>query len=421
MITVTRFKLYPSKEIEDKLFSNLRICSFVYNWCLEHNTWNDSVLPQLKDVYPDVKEVHSIVLQNVIHQVRDNIKVLSAHKKKGKKVGRLRHKSRHSMIFEQSGFKIDGDMLRLSKLGAIPIVLSRPIGGTIKQIVIKHTKTHNWFAAVVSEINEIDDWFAFRKTYCKPSKSVFKAVGIDLNVSNFLTDSDGLVIEHPKNVKKAEKRLKRQQRKLSRKKKGSNNRKKQKKIVAKVHETVDNRREDFLQKSSRYYVNSYDVIALEDLSIAQLIEISNSGMAKTILDASWGKFVNYVSYKAENAGKYVVKVIAKGTTQDCSVCGKTVPKDLSVRIHSCPYCGSVMPRDYNSAWNIKLRGLKMVGWGTPEPSVLDIRKLNTLAEIRTSILDINNPEQVFVNETKNLPSLGTEGVKILTTTLMPNS
>ncbi len=400
MIEVTRFKLYPNKEVEDKLFSNLRICSFVYNWCLEHNILNDSVLPQLKTVYPDIKEVHSIVLQNVVHQVRDNIRALSELKKKGKKVGRLRHKPRHSMIFEQTGFKIEGDMLRLSKIGAIPIVLSRSIKTPIKQIIIKHNKTHNWFAIVVSRTNEIDDWFAYRRTYQKSAKPTFKAVGIDLNVSNFSTDSDGLVIEHPKNVKKSEKRLRRQQRKLSRKKKGSQNRKKQKRIVASVHERTQHRREDFLHKSSRHYVNNYDLIALEDLSIAEMVENGNTGLSKSILDASWGKFANYVLYKAENAGKYAVCVIAKGTTQDCSVCGKTVPKDLSVRIHSCPYCGSVMPRDYNAAQNIKLRGIEMVGWGTSEPGFFNIEKLNTLAEIRTSVLDINNPEQVFVNETR---------------------
>jgi len=398
MIEVTRFKLYPNKETEDKLFSNLRICSFVYNWCLEHNIWNDSVLPQLKEVYPDVKEVHSIVLQNVVHQVRDNIKVLSALKKKGKKVGRLRHKSRHSMIFEQTGFKIDGDLLRLSKIGAIPIVISRPIKGEIKQIVIKHNKVHSWFAAVVSKTREIDDWFAFRRTYQKPKQ--VKAVGIDLNISNFLTDSDGLVVEHPKNIKKAEKRLKRQQVSLSRKVRGSHNRKKQKRIVAKVHEKVENRRNDFLHKISRYYVDNYDLIALEELSISELVQKSNTGMAKAMLDASWGKFATYILYKAENAGKYAVQVLAKGTTQDCSVCGKTVPKDLKDRTHRCPYCGSIMPRDYNSAQNIKLRGLEKVGWGTPEPSFLDVGKLNTLAEIRTSILDINNPEQVFVSDSR---------------------
>jgi len=398
MIQVTRFKLYPGKEVEEKLFSNLRICSFVYNWCLEHNIWNDSVLPQLKEVYPDIKEVHSIVLQNVVHQIRDNIKALSELKKKGKKVGRLRHKSRHSMIFEQTGFKIDGDMLRLSKIGTIPIVISRPIEGTIKQIIIKHNKTHKWAAIIVSE-DKINEWYAFRRSYQKPRNSL-KVVGIDLNVSNFSTDSNGLVIDHPKNVKKAEKKLKRQQKKLSRRKKGSLNRKKQKWIVAKVHEKVENRRNDFLHKTSRYYVDTYDLIALEELSIDRMVQIGNSGLSKAILDASWGKFENYILYKAENAGKYAVQVIAKGTTQDCSVCGKIVPKDLSQRIHSCPYCGSVMPRDYNAAQNIKLRGIEMVGWGTPEPSILNSEKLNTLAEIRTSILDVNNPEQVFVSETR---------------------
>lgn len=399
MIQVTRFKLYPNKEVEDKLFSNLRICSFVYNWCLEHNIWKDSVLPQLKEVYPDVREVHSIVLQNVVHQVRDNIKALSEKKKNGQKVGRLRHKPRHSMIYEQSGFKIDGSMLRLSMIGTIPIVLSRPIEGKIKQIIIKHNKTHNWFAIVVSEIDHIQEWFEFRRTYQKSSKGL-TAIGIDLNISNFSTDSDGLVIENPRNVKKAEKKLRRQQKKLSRRERGSNNRKKQKRTVIKIHEKVDNRRTDFLHKTSRYYVNNYDLIALEDLSIVKMVQNGNRGLSKAILDASWSKFVNYVMYKAENAGKYTVHVIAKGTTQDCSVCGKTVPKDLSVRTHSCSYCGSIMPRDYNSAWNIKLRGIKMVGQGIPKPSFLDIEKLNTLAEIRISILDINNPEQVFIGEAR---------------------
>jgi putative transposase len=344
-------------------------------------------LPQLKEVYPDIKEVHSIVLQNVVHQVRDNIKGLSKLKRKGKKVGRLRHKVRNSMIYEQTGFKIDGNYLRLSRIGAIPITISRPIEGTIKQIIIKHNKTHNWFASVVS-----DNGMEPEKT------SGTKVVGIDLNVSNFSTDSDGLVVDHPKNVKKAEKKLKRQQRKLSRKIRGSHNRKKQKRIVAEVHEKVESRRNDFLHKTSRYYIDNYDLIALDDLSIVGLVQSGNRGLSKAILDASWSKFVNYISYKAGNAGKYAVQVIAKGTTQDCSVCGKTVAKDLSVRTHSCPYCGSVMPRDYNSAWNIKLRGIKMVGWGTPEPGLLDTGKLNTLAEIRTSILDVNNPQKVFVNE-----------------------
>jgi len=225
-----------------------------------------------------------------------------------------------------------------------------------------------------------------------------KAVGIDLNVRNFSTDSDGLVIENPKNVKKAEKRLAKQQQKLSRKKKGSHNRRKQKVIVAKVHEKIENRRNDFLHKISRYYVNNYDLVALEDLNITKLVQISGRGLTKSILDASWGKFVKCVTYKAENAGKFAVKVSPKGTTQDCCICGEKVAKDLSVRMHLCPYCGSIMPRDYNAAQNIKLKGLEKVGWGTPEPTVLNTENLNTLAEIRTSILSLS--EQVPVNESR---------------------
>jgi putative transposase len=397
MITATRYKLYPNKETEDKLFANLNHCSFVYTYCLDNSIWKDNVLPQLKEKYPELKEVHSIVLQNVVHQIRDNVKVLSALKKRGRKVGRLRHKKLQSMIFEQSGFRIENNKLTLSKIGEIPILISRPIEGVIKQIVIKHNKTHKWFACVVSS-NRIMP----KRTAGK------KAVGIDLNVSNFSTDSDGLVIEHPKNVKKAEKRLSKQQQKLLRKRKGSKNRIKQRVIVAKIHEKIESKRNDFLHKISRYYVNNYDLVALEDLNITKLVQISGRGLTKAILDASWDKFVNCVTYKAENAGKFAVQVCPRGTTQDCCICREKVAKDLSERMHSCPYCGSILPRDYNAAQNIKLKGLEKVGWGTPEPTALNTENLNTLAEIRTSILSLS--EQVPINESRISKTLVKENV-----------
>ena len=169
-------------------------------------------------------------------------------------------------------------------------------------------------------------------------------------------------------MKRAEKLLAKQQQKLSRKKKGSRNRRRQKVRVALVHERVELRRNDFLHKLSRYYVDHYDLIAVEDLNIEGLIVINGSSMRKLMLDAGWGKFVNFVGYKAESAGKRTVHVIPNGTTQECSICGEIVWKALSERMHRCPFCGAIMPRDYNSARNIKHRGLAMVGWGTPEPS-----------------------------------------------------
>ena len=387
MLHVSRFRLYPSRSVETKLFASLDLCCFVYNYCLENKVFKDNVLPRLKREHPELMGVHSIVLQNVVHQLQDNLHVLHVLKGKGKRVGMLRKKKRvHSMIFEQTGFKLEGDTLVLSKIGRVSMTCE-PILGIVKQVIVKYNKTHKWFVCVVSEDS------------IEPLKSTGrKAVGIDLNVSNFCTDSDGLVVEHPKNVKKAEKQLSKQQQKLSRKKKGSHNRRRQRIRVALVHERVELCRNDFLHKLSRYYVNRYDLIAVEDLNIKGLIEINGCSMRKLILDASWGKFVNFCGYKAESAGKRRVQVDPKGTTQECSVCGEMVSKTLSQRIHRCPFCGVVMPRDYNAARNIEFRALKMVGWGTPEPSAPD-RGVRTLAEIKTSVL-VSESKQVLVEEAR---------------------
>ena len=389
MIQVSRFRLYPIKGVESKLFSSFDKCCFVYNYCLERQVFKDNVLPQLKQEHPELYDVHSIVLQNVVHQLQDNLHALHALKKKGHRVGQLRVRKRfHSMIFEQTGFKIDGDTLVLSKIGRISMRVSEPIQGIVKQVIVKHNKTHKWFACVVCE----DSVESLKSTGRK-------AVGIDLNVSNFLSDSDGLVVEHPRNVKKAEKRLAKQQQRLSNKMKRSHNYRRQKRRVALVHEQVELCRTDFLHKLSRYYVDNYDLVVVEDLNIKGLIEINGSSMRKLMLDAGWGKFVNFVGYKAESAGKRRVQVDPKGTTQECSVCGRMSWKDLSERTHKCPFCLSVMPRDYNSARNIKHRGLKMVGWGTPEPSSPN-GESRTLAEIKTSILSPALREQVLVEEAR---------------------
>lgn len=380
MMHVTRFRVYPNIATERRLFSCFDGCTFVRNWCLENQTYKDSVLPKLKEEYPELKGVHSKVLQNVVQQIAHNLKALKALKQNGKRVGRLRKKRVHSMIYEQSGFSIKGDRLHLSKVGDMPIVITREIPGTIKQVIIKHNRTHKWFVSVISETPETP--VPTTGTAC---------VGIDLNVDNFSTDTEGVVFEHPQNVRKMEKRLRRAQKKLSRKKRGSNNRKRQRLLVARIHETVENRRDDFLHKWSRYYVNRYDSIALENLSIRDMVETPISGRNKSILDAAWGKARTFVQYKAENAGKHVRLVNPAYTTQDCFRCGARVPKLLSERVHRCPHCGYTIGRDLNAALNIRKRAFQ-IGWGTPE---------STLAEIGTATPAL--PVQVPVDEARISP------------------
>jgi putative transposase len=80
--------------------------------------------------------------------------------------------------------------------------------------------------------------------------------------------------------------------------------------------------------------------------------VKNHHLAKSISDASWAKFIEYVSYKAESAGKKVIFVNPRNTSQICSSCGAIVKKSLSVRVHKCPSCGLILDRDVNAAINI---------------------------------------------------------------------
>jgi putative transposase len=80
--------------------------------------------------------------------------------------------------------------------------------------------------------------------------------------------------------------------------------------------------------------------------------IKNNRLSKGIFDVSWGRFYGYLSYKAEEAGRKVIRVNPMNTSINCCECGKRVEKTLAVRVHSCPYCGLVMDRDENAARNI---------------------------------------------------------------------
>ena len=175
-------------------------------------------------------------------------------------------------------------------------------------------------------------------------------------------DSDRNNITNPRHLKSKAEKLAYLQRKMSKKKKGSNNRNKCRIRLTRQYEKLVNTRDDFWHKTSRYYVNKYDAVAVEDMPITNMV---HGNLGKHILDASWGKFRQFVSYKAENAGKLYVPVNYRGTTQRCSQCQTEVRKELKDRIHNCPVCGFEVPRDYNSALEVK-----RLGW-------IEIQKLHS--------------------------------------------
>ena len=363
MIYVTRYRIYPSNLIKDEIFRQFGICTTIRNIFLDRGNFDKRQLPILKQECPEFKTVHSVVLQNLVDQIKDNIKALHRLKKNGKRVGRLRHKPVRSMIYEQTGFKLTKSDLELSKIGKMKIRISRPIPGTIKQIVLKFTPSHKWFVSIISR--DSDD-----PIQCEESQKL----GIDLNLENFSTDSDGIVTENPRNLKRSLVQLGRAQRKLSRKKKGSNNRRKQRFKVAKIHETIVNRRDDFLHKWSTKYVyqSNYSGIAVEKLNIKKMLEGGNfRSFNRSIADASWGKAREFLKYKAERAGISFKEIDPSYTSQTCSKCGNIQKIGLNIRTYSCPYCGSILNRDLNAAINIRNRAF--VGLVTPELTPLEIR------------------------------------------------
>ncbi|MBM5805696.1 MAG: IS200/IS605 family element transposase accessory protein TnpB, partial [Candidatus Verstraetearchaeota archaeon] len=126
---------------------------------------------------------------------------------------------------------------------------------------------------------------------------------------------------------------------------------KSKQILAAAHERVANTRRDFHHKLSFRLAHKYSMIAVEDLSLKELIERPCQHLNRSIHDAGWSSFVMKLCNKAESAGCRVVKVEPGGTTQECSGCGRTVPKTLKDRIHNCP-CGLSIDRDLNASINI---------------------------------------------------------------------
>jgi len=354
-----KYRLYPNKEQEHKLFQTLGSCRFTYNKLLEtlnnarenddklSQTDTQAMLVDMKDKYPFLKEVNAKALQMVNYTLWSNIKALGRLKKNGKKVGKLRYKGRgfyKTINYNQSGFKFLDGKLRLSKIGDIRIKMHRPIDGKAKGVFIKN-QCGKWYAIAQVDIDK------------KPMDPTGREVGIDLGIDSFAVDTNENSFEHLTNIEHTIDAIKRVQKDLSRKKKGSDNRNKVRKRLERMHEKLCNQRNDYLHKLSRYYIDNYDRIVVEDLDIKGMLEEKDKYKAtlhRHIQESSWGRFVQMLEYKAESAGRTVIRIDPKGTTQKCSKCkcDAIVEKKLWHRTHKCPYCGFVADRDYNASVNI---------------------------------------------------------------------
>jgi putative transposase len=363
MPQVFRYRLYPTKQQVTTLNKTLDLCRWVYNetLALRKNAWESEqkrisyydskrMIPVWKKDRPELKEVHAHVLQDVTMRVDLAFQAFFRRVKAGEKAGYPRFKGKgwyDSITYTESGFKLGDCNLWLSKIGDIKIKLHRPIEGNIKRLTVRRSATQKWFVSILTDYD-----------FYNPLEHSDKAVGIDVGILSFAALSNGTYIENPRFYVKEEKNLAKVQRKHSKAEKGTPERNKALKALCRVHERISNKREDFAQKLSNALINNYGTICFEDLTITNMVH--NHNLAKHILDAAWSKLVTYTSYKAENAGRKVLLVNPKNTSKMCSDCGMLVEKDLSERVHNCPYCGVSINRDLNAAKNILRLGLQSV-------------------------------------------------------------
>ena len=358
-----RYRLYPTAKQTALLDGQLAEACRLYNAALQerrnaYRVAGESLnyydqANQLKEIRAagDLKLANFSCCQDVLRRLDKNFKAFFRRlKERAGKAGfpRFRPRSRYdSLTFPSYGDGcrlLDTGKLRVQGVGQVKLKLHRAVEGQIKTVTLK-LEAGKWYACFSVECETV------------PLPACAEAVGIDVGLAAFATLSSGTEVENPRHYRKAEARLRRAQRKVARRKRGGGNRKKAVRELQAAHAHVRNQRADFHHKVSRWLVDNFGAIAVEDLNVKGLA----SGMlAKSVSDAGWSSFVSKLAYKAESAGRVLLKVDPRGTSQRCT-CGASVPKTLSRRWHQCHACGLSVGRDHASAQEILRRGLRLLG------------------------------------------------------------
>ncbi|MBO0947245.1 RNA-guided endonuclease InsQ/TnpB family protein [Fibrella forsythiae] len=348
-----RYKLKPTIAQEQTLGQWLGACRYIYNLTLsykntlwEHNRVSigkneiQKELAVIAKEYPWLEAVYSQTRQDAVERV---FTAYEGFFKQGNGFPKFARKGQYRSFTFNQGVKITPTHVQLPKFGKVRYFNSMDFVGRIKQAIVREC-ADGWYLSLVVETN------------IEPLPVTTNHIGIDVGIKSLLVTSAGEVIENPKHLYKAERKLKRLQRSVSRKKKGSNNRKKAIKRLALAHLKVANTRKDFQQKVTTKLIRENQSISVEQLQIKNML--ANHHFAKSISDAGWYGLTQLLEYKAKWYDRAFEKVSARHTSQDCSGCGyRKTDLTLSVREWVCPSCGSAHNRDVNAAINIKKRAV----------------------------------------------------------------
>ncbi|NEO39927.1 MAG: transposase [Moorea sp. SIOASIH] len=363
---VMEFKAVLKKPQELAINEAIRTARFVRNKVLRY--WMDNrgvgkkelyrYNTQLRDEFEFVKNLNSHACQASVENVERAIKRFFDNCKKkvpGKKGYPKFKKHSRSVEYKQSGWKLSPDKKSIKftdKKGIGKVKLK----GTwdlwcFEQKLIKRVR-------VVQRADGYYVQFCVKIDNSEQLEATGYTIGLDVGLKDFYTDSDGYSEPNPRFYRKGEKRLKFHQRRVSRKKKGSTNRKKAINRLGRTHLKISRQREEHAKILARCVIRSNDLVAYEDLRVKNLVK--NHCLAKSINDAGWYKFREWLEHFGTKFGRITVAVNPAYTSQNCSSCGEVVKKSLSTRTHVCK-CGCQLDRDHNAAINILTIALGTVG------------------------------------------------------------
>lgn len=390
------YKLRVNRKFVERAEEILSACRLLYNCALEQRishyqygrkslTYFDqqAELTLLRSELPEVKAIGRSIQVNVLRRLEKSYRAFFERvklKKLGLRKGKagfprfkssLRYNSFSQEIEKQRGCPLAGDKLTVPSVGTVRVRLHRPLEGVVKELRILR-RVDGWYVQLVCEIPQP-----------APLPTTGRSTGVDVNLLNLATLSDGTEIPNHRFAKQNKKKLKKAQQKLNRKEKGSANREKARRKVARIHLHTSRCRKDVNHKVSHDLVRDYDATYWEDLNVAGLAK--NSHLSFHIHDAGWRQLRDLTGSKAASAGRLHGLRNPSWTSQTCSHCGYRQPMPLSERTFCCERCGLILPRDQNAARNIE------VGLGNPKLTpVENVTSASRTASARKSVRGSRN-------------------------------
>ena len=364
MLSAVKYRIYPTKTQKELLHKHFGCARVVYNYFLDYRQKQFSkgiketyftmqkelTILKKQDEYSYLNECASQSLQMALRQLVTAFDNFFAKRTKYPNF-KSKKNAKQSYAIPQN-IKLSNNRVFIPKFTeGIKVKIHRKLD---ENCIIRQA-----FISRIADEYYISISYENNKSTPKP-KVIKNAVGLDIGLANLIIRSDGIIYKNHKFLQDKENKLIKLQRQLSKKQKGSNNRAKAKIKIAKAHQKIIRSRDDYLHKITDEITNQYDFIAIETLNIKGLIK--NKYLSKSISNASWGKFINFLKYKAENKGKTLMQIDKFfPSSQICSHCGSnTGKKSLHIRSFICPHCHTKHDRDLNASINIRNYALGII-------------------------------------------------------------